>query len=446
MRRGFDPTTKNTMKRRAFLHKSAAAAAFSIVPSHVLGFSGTAPNDKIRLGFIGAGKQGLGLMNNFIDQQSAEVVAISEIDTLKSAFFKKTFEKKALRRQEKKVTLDELPAYRELLQRSDIDAVVIATPDHWHAQMAVDAAKAKKDIYCEKPLSSSVAEGRAMVDAARKYAVVFQTGSMQRSGHKFRRAVELIQNNAIGTVKEVHVSIGDPYRACDLPSMETPANIDWDAWIGPAPYRAYHTDLACPLEDKRWGKWRDYKPYGGGMITDWGAHHFDIVQWALQQDHSGPIRFTPPAVAQAKRGLQFFYKNGVRVTHKAWQSLKSGRKERNGIQFIGSEGSIEVSRGFLRTFPDPQLATTELKPTDLRVIKSDDHLENWLSAIRKRNKPICDVEIGHRTATVCNLSNIAYALQRNLDWNPETEQFKNDVGANLMLDRAYRGQWDYRDF
>jgi len=429
------------MKRRSFIKKSAvASSAFSIVPSHVLGFSGVAPNDKIQLGFIGVGRQGRGLMTNFVNYENAAVVAVSDVDVDKMAFFKETFQKQLAKKNKTPQQLTAIKSYRELLARKDIDAVVIASPDHWHAQMAVDAAKAGKDIYCEKPLSSSVAEGRAMVDAARKYQRVFQTGSMQRSWDRFRHGVELIRNGYIGEIKEINVAVGAPYKSCDLPTQETPANIDWDAWIGPAPYRGYHMDLACPLEDKRWGMWRDYKPFGGGMVTDWGAHMFDIIQWALDQDHTGPTLFIPPS-RPAESGLTYTYANGITVTHTQWG------EGNNEIQFIGTEGRLEISRSYLKTFPNNALADTPLKDTDThRVYKSENHHEDWLDAIRTRTRPICDVEIGHRTASVCNVANIAYALQRPLEWNPVSEQFVDDAGANLMLDRTYRGQWNYRDF
>ena len=429
------------MKRRTFIQKSTVASSvFTILPSHVIGLSGRAPNDKIQLGFIGAGRQGRGLMTNFVNYNDCAVVAVSDVDTNKMTFFSETFQKQLANKDRASHPLAEIRAYRELLNSEEIDAVVIATPDHWHAQMAVDAAKAGKDIYCEKPLSSSVAEGRAMVDATRKYQRVFQTGSMQRSWDRFRQGVELIRNGYIGEIKEVNVAIGAPYKSCDLPTQQTPDNIDWDAWIGPAPYRGYHMDLACPLEDKRWGKWRDYKPFGGGMVTDWGAHMFDIVQWALDQDHSGPIHFNPPSYP-AEQGLSFTYENGIKVIHTKWG--KGG----NEIQFKGTKGSLEISRGYLRTYPDAKLAETPLKDSDTqRVYKSENHHEDWLQAIRDRSRPICDVEIGHRTATVCNITNIAYALQRPLEWNPVAEQFINDPGANLMLDRSYRAPYNYRDF
>ena len=429
------------MKRRSFIKKSAVASSvFSIVPSHVLGFSGTAPNDKIQLGFIGVGKQGRGLMTNFVNYDSAAVVAVSDVDRTKMTFFSETFREQLVKKKKASQQLVEIESYRELLSRKDIDAVVIASPDHWHAQMAVDAAKAGKDIYCEKPLSSSVAEGRAMVDAARKYKRIFQTGSMQRSWDRFRHGVELIRNGYIGDIKEIKVSIGAPYKSCDLPTQEAPNTIDWNAWIGPASYRGYHTDLACPLDDKRWGMWRDYFPFGGGMVTDLGAHMFDIVQWALDQDHTGPTHFTPPS-EHAESGLVYTYENGIKVTHTKWGT--GG----NEIQFIGTEGRLEISRSYLRTFPNEALADTPIKNSDTnRVYLSKNHHEDWLDGIRNRTRPICDVEVGHRTASVCNLANIAYALQRPLEWNPVSEQFINDPGANLMLDRAYRGPWDYRDF
>ena len=429
------------MKRRDFIQKTAASASvFSIVPSHVLGFSGTAPNDKVQLGFIGVGKQGRGLMKNFVNYEGAAVMAVSDVDRLKMNFFSETFQESMKKEGKATYALDEISSYRDLLARKDIDAVVIASPDHWHAQMAVDAAKAGKDIYCEKPLSSSVAEGRAMVDAARKYDRVFQTGSMQRSWDRFRHGVNLIRNGYIGTITSINVAIGAPYKACDLPSQEIPENIDWEAWIGPAPYRGYHFDLACPIEDKRWGMWRDYTPFGGGMITDWGAHMFDIVQWALDMDHTGPLQFNPPG-GVATEGLTYTYENGITVTHTKWG------KGNNEIQFIGTEGSLEISRSYLKTFPNTALADTPLKDSDTqRVYNSPNHHLDWLDAIKNRTRPICDVEVGHRTASVCNVANIAYALQRPLEWNPQSEQFIDDLGANLMLDRAYRGHWDYRDF
>ena len=429
------------MRRRDFIKKAGiSSSVFSIVPSNVFGFKGISPNNKIQIGFIGAGRQGRGLMKNFIEYDDSQVIAISDVDSKKIDFFSETFGNKILKEKKKKIYLKKFEFYREMLENPDIDAVVIATPDHWHAQMSVDAAKQSKDIYCEKPLSSTIAEGRAMVNSARKYGVIYQTGSMQRSWKHFRHAVELIQNGYIGQVKEVNVSIGPPHKLCDLPSLKPPDHLNWNEWIGPVPYRDYHPDLACLLEDKRWGQWRNYKPYGGGMITDFGAHMFDIVQWALEMDNSGPKLFIPP-YKTAIIGLSYFYNNGVKVNHKKWGNRN------NEIQFTGSEGRLEFSRRYLKTFPDKSHADLSLpKSAKKRVYKSDNHHLDWLKSIKNRTEPICDVEIGHRTASVCNICNIAYDLQRNLEWDAEKEVFIGDESANLLIDRAYRGKWNYKEY
>ena len=334
--------------------------------------------------------------------------------------------------------------YRELLERSDIDAVVIASPDHWHAQMVIDAAKAGKDIYCEKPLALTVAEGRAMVRATRKYDRVFQTGNMQRSWRDFRHAVELVRNGYIGDIKEVNVSVGEPVKQCDIPTEKVPEGLDWNEWVGPSLYQGFNKIFApsSAIGESPWAWWRGYRNFGGGFITDWGAHMFDIVQWALDMDESGPVQLLPPEKPAQVFGLTMVYKNGVRVNHKKW----GGPEDGNAIQFIGTEGRIEVSRDFLRTFPNKELASAELKSTDKRVYLSDNHYQDWIDAMKNRTKPISDVEIGQRTSTVCNIINIGYEMQRPLLWNPEEEKFGGDDWANMMVDRPYRGKWDYTDF
>ena len=424
------------MQRRKFLTQTAmAAAAFTIVPRNVLGGNGyLAPSDRINVGYIGLGRQCLGLLNNINGLKETIALAACDVDKRKLDRFVPLADKS----NAQKVTtgVQTYAHYRELLSRKDIDAVVIATPDHWHAQIAVDAAKAGKDIYCEKPLSLTIAEGRAMVNATRKYKRVFQTGSMQRSFSGFRKAVELIRNGHIGNVKEVNVSVGAPPRENDFPVVEAPDYIDWDMWIGPSPYNGYSPVLHNPIEAKEWALWREYRNFGGGYVTDWGAHMFDIVQWALDKDASGPVRFVPPS-GPATSGCYFEYDNGVKVTHTKWG-------EGNAIQFIGSNGTLEVSRSFLRSKPE-NMVNIEIKPTDKHVYLSTNHYQDWVDAIKKRSKPICDVEIGHRTCTVCNAMNIAYLLQRPLTWNPKKEEF-NDADANRLRTRNYRGQWDFTKF
>jgi len=430
------------MDRRNFIGKTAAGAfAVTVIPRHVLGGKGfVAANDRINLGYIGLWKQGYTLLENIGGCKETVAVAACDVYGLKL----EKFISEAAKSNEAKginAKIDGYKYYREMLERTDIDAVVIAAPDHWHAQMAIDAAKAGKDIYCEKPLALTVAEGRAMVNATRKYNRIFQTGNMQRSWRNFRHAVELVRNGYIGEVKEINVSVGEPVKQCDLPTLPVPETLDWNEWIGPSLYRGFNPIFAPALDDPNWAWWRGYRDFGGGLITDWGAHMFDIAQWALDMDESGPVQFTPPPVP-AKTGLSMKYANGVVLNHKVW----GGENDANGVQIIGSEGKIEISRDFFRTFPNENLAKAELKPTDKRVYLSNNHYQDWLDSIKNRTLPVSDVETGHRTATLCNLANIAYELQRPLLWNPQYERFIGDDYANIMLSRPYRGKWDYTKF
>jgi predicted dehydrogenase len=431
------------MNRRNFIGKTAASAvAVTVIPRHVLGGNGfVAANDRVNLGYIGNGKQIYTLLDGI--GGCKETVAVAACDVFQKKL--DAFVGAAKKNNSKKnidAKIDGYHYYRELLERKDIDAVVIATPDHWHAQIVVDAAKAGKDIYCEKPMALTVAEGRAMVNATRKYDRVFQTGNMQRSWRDFRHAVELVRNGYIGEIKEVNVSVGEPVKQCDLPTQEVPEGLDWNEWIGPSLYRGYNEILAPKTVEGPWAWWRGYRDFGGGLVTDWGAHMFDIAQWALDMDKSGPVQFLPPQEPEQTHGLTMIYANGVRVNHKLW----GGKDDGNGVQFIGTEGRIEVSRGFLRTFPNESLAKGELKSSDKRVYFSDNHYQDWIDAMKKRTKPISDVETGHRTASVCNITNIANELQRPLLWDPKAEKFTGDDYANMMLSRPIRGKWDFTDF
>src|SRR5512145_3513002 len=261
---------------------------------------------------------------------------------------------------------------------------------------------------------------------------------MQRSWRDFRHAVELVRNGYIGDIKEINVHVGEPVKQCSLPELPPPAELDWNEWVGPSFYRGWNPELAPVFGDDNWAWWRGYRDFGGGQVTDWGAHMFDIAQWALDMDKSGPVLFLPPDMP-SKYGLSMRYDNGVTVHHKEWG-------ETNAVQFIGTKGKIEVSREFLRTYPDTNLAKAELKSTDKRVYYSDNHYQDWVNAMKNRTKPVSDVETGHRTASLCNIVNIAYELQRPLQWDPEKEEFINDPHANLMRTRAYRGKWDFNKY
>lgn len=425
------------MNRKDFLKNSALAfAGFTIVPRHVLGGTNfLAPSDRIHLGYIGTGKQVPTLLNGLGKLPETIVIGASDVDKKKLAHFINLANNVNATKTNKIV--DGYADYRELLQRKDIDAIVVASPDHWHALHVIDAAKMGKDIYCEKPLALTIDEGRAMANAVKKHKRVLQTGSMQRSQQNFRQAVEVIRNGYIGNVHTINVHVGEPVKQCDLPTLPTPEYLDWDMWVGPSLYRGYHPDLSPPLESSQWAGWRWYRDYGGGYITDWGAHMFDIIQWALDMDNSGPVEFLPPNSPTAASGLTYKYANGTAVHHKNWG-------DSNAIQFIGTEGTVEVSRSFLR-FSNPKLSDLKLKSSDKPVHYSDNHYADWIKSIKERSTPVASVEVGHRTATVCNAANIAYELQKPLKWDPKKEIFDNAF-ANNMRSRPYRGNWDYTKF
>jgi predicted dehydrogenase len=429
------------MDRRSFIEKSAiAAGAFTIIPSCLLGTgSGAiAPGDTINLGFIGVGKQSLYLLESLMTCPGTMVLAACDVDSKKLARFKSEAEKaNTAKLGGGSHAVDTYEQYRELLERKDIDAVVIATPDHWHAMIAVDAAKAGKDIYCEKPMAATVAEGRAMVSATRKYERVFQTGNMQRSWRDFRHACEMVSNGYIGQIREINVSVGNPVMACELPAMPVPLELNWDLWVGPSMFRSYNYELAPTIEFDGYPNWRNYMGFGGGMVTDWGAHMFDIGQWAMGMDESGPVEFIPPE-KRAQRGLQMKFANGVVMNHMDWGEF-------NAVQFLGSEGKIEVSRSFYRS-DIKGLTELGLKPADKPLYRSDNHYQDWIDAIRKRSRPVSDVETGHRTASLCNIVNLGYILERPLHWNPSEEKFTDDSDANRMLTRPFRGRWNFNDF
>ena len=429
----------NNLSRRKFIRRSAAAAAavsvFSIIPRNVFGKGFVPPSDKVNLGFIGTGKLIHELFPRFAELPDVTILAGCDVDKKKIQWFKDAVQKFYTEKTGKSDYVDvaKYELFEELLERQDIDAVVVATPDHWHALAAIAAIKAGKDVYCEKPLTHRVKEGRAMVNAARKFNRVVQTGSMQRSWRDFRHACELVRNGYLGEIKEVWVNVGEPPVDCNLGEEAVPGYLNWDRWLGPAQFRPYNAILAPPIEDENWPDWRKYYEFGGGGMTDWGAHMFDIAQWGLGTDETGPIKVIPPKKAKKVRGVKYTYANGVRVIHK---DFKRGW----AVRFKGTEGTLDVSREFLDSKPG-NIAKIELKSTDKPLYLSDNHYNNWIQCIKNRTRPVADVEIGHRTASVCNIGNICYRLRRPLDWDPDKEEFKNDEEANKLLTKVYRSPY-----
>ena len=425
---------RSSLSRRSFLKQTAlTVGAITIVPRFVLGGNGfVPPSEKINIGIIGVGKQARGLTRRFSEISQVQILANSDVDATKCKKHKAQVE--GIYADAKKLPsyngCDTYEDYQELLARNDVDAVIVATPDHQHIGPTIHAMEAGKDVFCEKPLSHTIQEGRLMEKAARKYGRILQTGSMQRSWENFRHACELVRNGYVGKISKVLVNVGDPAIPYREKGQAVPAGMNWDRWIGPAPMLPYNEILAPALDAKYWAKWRDYEEFGGGIIADWGAHMFDIAQWGLGMDHTGPVDLIPPTDRSAKRGLKMIYANGIEMVHEDFERGWA-------VRFIGSEGSLDISRSFLDSKPD-SIVTAKIKNGETRLYKSENHYQDWLDAIKNRTEPICPAEIGHRSASVCHLANIAYKLGRPLKWNPEKEKFIGDGQANKLRKKKYR--------
>ncbi len=416
--------------RRQFLKRSAAAAgaaalapALGSLPSKVA--RAVPANERINMGFIGIGNMGSGLLQWYTNNPEVQVVAISEVkDDVAEWGKERVAEVYADRDDQGSFSgVDTYVDFRDLLAREDIDAVVIATPDHWHGAMTVLACQAGKDIYCEKPLSFDVGDAHAMVKAVRRYGRVFQTGSQQRSDWNFRFGCELVRNGYIGELEEVRCSVGGPSWDHYLPPEPVPDGVDWDRWLGPSPWHPYNSER---ISGSYSGGWRLIRDTSGGMMTDWGAHHFDIAQWGMGMDGHGPVEIYPPGVEDHEY-LTYYYDNGVVMK-------KNGA---NGVLFIGSEGRVEVNRGHIQTWP-ANLMDVRLTPDDERLYDSSNHRQDWLDCIKTRQRPICDVEIGASSITVSHLGNIAFWLNRGIQWDPVAKEIIDDAEASRWLKRPKR--------
>jgi predicted dehydrogenase len=425
------------LSRRTFL--AAAAAAPLVYPR-----AATAASDRIALGFVGVGTMGRGHLNSFLGRKEVEVVAVCDVVKERLDSAKETVEKRYADRV-KSGDFKGVRAYgdfRDLLAHKGLDAVVIATPDHWHHAQSVLAARVGKHVYCEKPLTHNIAEGRQIVDEVAKAKVVFQTGSQQRSefNDHFRKAVEYVWNGRIGTLKTVRIGVHGPAKPCDLKGEEKPAGTDWDAWLGPAPEREYSSVLCPKGVHTHFPMWRLYREYAGGMLADMGAHHFDIAQWALGADRSGPVEVVPPADPATGRGLRYVYASGVVVIHDEFEKGPDGKEVKADCVFEGTGGTILVSRSGISSTPDAVLKEP-IGEKEKRVYPSNDHRGNWLDCVRNGKEPICPAEVGHRSATVCHLGGIGYRLGRRLRWDPAKEAFVGDEAANKELAREPRAKW-----
>ncbi len=420
--------------RRSFISKSMmGAAGMMILP----GMKVFGANDTINLGFIGLGRQSMFLLNGFMSLDGIKVLAGSDVYGIK----RRRFEKRVKEKYGSAASVETYEKYQDVLARKDIDAVVIATPDHWHALIAIEAIKAGKDVYLEKPLTFTIREGELLRKAVRKHNRILAVGSQQRSDPNFQHAVKLVQDGKLGDISHVFSYVGAPPTPYNLPREAVPVDLNWDLWLGPNQYIHYNHELNPPIsldpaqDETLWGAWRWYKETGGGFTTDWGAHMFDIAQWGLGMDDSGPVEIIP-AGYEGTEAMTFKYADGVTMTQEPFNEQKT-----KGVKFVGKDGWIEVSRGYFKgskSSYEPKNADEETGPYETKI----PHQENFIWAVRNRKDPVATVEIGHRSCTVCNLGNIADDLRKPVKWDPENEKFVNDPQAELYYHRHYREDYE----
>jgi predicted dehydrogenase len=433
-----------TLNRRQFLGRTAAAVAGAvafptIIPGRALGLDGaTAPSNRLTMGFIGMGKMAKGHLGAYQGDESCQILAICDVEQgRREKAAAATNEIYAKRNGENSYSAcDTYGDFRVLCARADIDFVVIATPNHWHVLTALEALRNGKDVYLEKPMTRTIEEGKILTKAVRRYGRILQVGSQQRSDNAFRFACELVRNGRIGEVQEVYANIGGPPEEDNLPGEPTPEGLDWDMWLGPCPWRPYSSVLAPPESFDGWPMWRNYRPYAEGGMDDWGAHHFDIAQWGLGMDGSGPVEILVPSPEHPEvKTLTFVYANGVRLYH------GGGKIAGAGTEWAGTKGRVGVNRGEFLVAEPEHLKYDSIGPNEIHLYDSPDHRKNFLECVRTRREPICPVEVGHSSATLCHLGTIGYWLKRPLKWNPEKQEFVNDSEANRLLSRAMRGPW-----
>tara|TARA_B110000196_G_scaffold9653_1_gene8108 strand:- start:3822 stop:5237 length:1416 start_codon:yes stop_codon:yes gene_type:complete len=432
--------------RRSFLKNSAKACAIlgfpTIIPASVLGRSGAvAPSNRLSLAHIGCGKMARGLRNTFCHMSDVQVVACADVERSRLQDFKHFYDAfyQKEREQAKGEGIALYDDFLELLARPDIDGVIIAAPDHWHANMTIAACRAGKDVYCEKPLTHTVGEAYEVVAAVQQYGRVLQTGTMQRSSQEFRFAVEMVRNGRIGHVHTLNVAGGTPpkfmYDLCE----EKQDTINWDRWVGPSAMQPYNSKIApAPAVYANWPAWRWYSDFGGGSQCDWGAHQYDIAQWALDRDGDAPVEVTPPDPSDPERkSLTYRYADGVQIINQRNGSVFPELSQ--GVEFIGDEGTIYVGRGVLETKPT-RLKFEPTRGDERTVYESTSHARNFVDCIKSRQKPICDEVVGASSAVVCHLGNVAVQCGQAFKFDYKTGLTDN-AAANLLLSTAKRSQY-----
>ena len=432
----------NSLSRRKFIKTAAVGAVgVAVFPQ----FLASCKQNKaagsgdgiIRLGFIGLGQQAMYLLSGYLGIEGVKVVAGCDVYGVKRERFLKRVNARYAALEEPPV-VEVYENYKDLIAREDVDAVVIACPDHWHAFIAMDAAAAKKNIYLEKPLTFTIKEGQMLIKAVRDNGVILAVGSQQRSDANFQHAVKMVQEGKIGKVERINAFVGGPPTPYDLPEEPLPADLNWQMWLGPSEFVHYNAQLDPPISldpeknEEFWGAWRWYKELGGGFTTDWGAHMFDIAQWGLGMDNSGPVEIIP-AGFEGTQYLTYKYANGTVMTEEPFNEAQT-----KGVKFWGDKGWIEVSREHYLASDDSLLPPVPEKVEGAYETKIP-HLENFINSLKSKSDPVVPVEIGHRSCTVCTLGNIAYDLGRPIKWDPATETFVDDAeaSAHRLYNKTY---------
>lgn len=439
---------------------STAFVVPSIVPSTV--FGKTAPSNKINIGQIGFGRIASSHdLPETMKNDIARIIAVSDVDRKRVQKGKVFIEKYYAEAKGRKNYLDvsTYGDYRQLLENPDIDAVIVSTPDHWHAKPAIDAALAGKDVYLQKPASLTISEGRKMSDIMNRTGRVFQVGSQQRSMNpwpQFHRACELVRNGRIGEIKQIYVGLpGDPSGDQES-EMEVPVNLDYDMWLGSTPTAYYTEKRVHPQKDFRRPGWLRCEQFGAGMITGWGAHHVDTAHWGMGTEYTGPIEVEAEAVFP-KSGLWNVHGDfKVKTKYANGVTMHISGDYTNGVKFEGSEGWIFVTRGKPVTTSDPvsgneskksldasdpKILDSIIGPDEIHLYKSPEQHQNWLDSIKSRERTAAPAEVAHRSCSACLVGHIAMKLPRKLYWDPVNERFKNDDEANAMLSRPQRYPW-----
>ncbi len=420
------------LSRRKFLKKAAAAVTLPyLVPASALGLDGNvAPSERINVATIGMGSRGPNHISMLSSLKQAQLTTICDVrgDALKKR--QEGYKKNGLNL---KATKD----FREIMADPSIDAVTIAAPENWHALMTIEAAKNGKDIYCEKALSLTVAEGRAMCDAVRRYGRILQAGTQQRSDSRFRQACELAMNGYLGKLEKVYVGVPSGRRILKLEPGEVPADINYDLWLGPAPFKPYRKNL-CNYN------WYFLTDYCAGWIQSWGVHHLDIGLWGAPEFLEGPIevvgaaQFEPEGDADVSFGWQVKVKAKSGLMMEFHDNVSGLYKQ--GVRFIGDKGWVHVTRGGIKA-SDPAILSMVIKPSDKRLYVSKNHMENFLDCIKSRRDPVASVDACHASSTLSLVADIATRVKRKVKWDWQKEQFIGDEPANRMLSRTMRKPW-----